>query len=298
MKASSFEYVCPSSLAQAVELLATYGDDAKILAGGQSLIAALNMRLSTPSVLIDIGNIDELKGIEALADGGVRIGALARHAEVARSSLIAQRSPLIAKAIQHVAHPAIRNRGTFAGSLANADPAAELPACVVALDATIHCVGKAGKREIAATEFFTGLFETLLSEREIITHVTLPALAPTARSSFGELARRDGDYALCGLAARCDVNEEQQAEAFRLVYFSMGPCPMRASGAEEVLNNATVFDRDVLRGAQSALEGDLDPPSDLNASGEYRMKLAKVLLARAMAEIAQGRPSHGRVLNG
>ena len=197
MKAPDFAYAKPATLAEALDLLARPG--AKALAGGQSLIPSLNMRLSAPELLVDIGGLPGLSGISAQG-GAVRIGALATHAEIGQSELVAREVPLLAKAVPHVAHAAIRNRGTLGGSLANADPAAEYPACAVALEAVIHVAGKSGSRQVRATDFFKGLFETALKEGELITAVDFPAAKAGDRSVFLELARRHGDYAIVGLA--------------------------------------------------------------------------------------------------
>src|SRR6201992_1858966 len=201
MKASAFSYARATSVGNALELLAAHGDGAKVLSGGQSLMPAMNLRLLSPDLLVDIGGLDELRGIQ-LAGGKLRIGALTRHVELLNSTEVAAHAPLLTEAIAHVAHPAIRNRGTLGGSLAHADRASELPACQLALDATIIVRGQAGERRIAAADFFTGIYETALSSDELLVAVELPVAQKDSSHFFHEFARRHGDYAIVGLATR------------------------------------------------------------------------------------------------
>jgi carbon-monoxide dehydrogenase medium subunit len=252
MKAPAFDYVRATTVAHACALLAEHGPDARLLAGGQSLLPAMNLRLASPSVLIDIGRIGGLNGIERQCDV-LRIGALAKHETVLRDATVANHVPLLTAALRHVAHPAIRARGTIGGNLAHADPASELPACMLALDAVIEAASPRGERRIAAEEFFTGLFQTALQPDEMLTAIEIPL--PAQPWFFQEIARRTGDYAIVGLAAA----------GTRLAFFSVG-------------------DRPVLRQAGSAL--DLDPPGDLQATGAMRVHLAGVLRNRAMAVLA------------
>lgn len=274
MKAPSFDYVRAQSLDQVFTLLAKHGDDAKIVAGGQSLMPMLNMRLAAPSLLIDITGLDDLSGITR--DGGVvTIGALTRHVAVETDPLIARHVPLLAQAIVHVAHPAIRNRGTFGGSLANADPAAELPACMVALGARLKIAGRGGIRRVPARDFFRGLYETALQAGDVLLGAEIDVDGPGTRSAFGELARRQGDYALVGLAAHGPV------DAPRLVFFGVGDRPVEAAGAAAALSGRRL-DGAAIAAAQAALGGDLSPPSDTQASAEARGHMARVLLARVL----------------
>src|SRR5215510_9803592 len=234
VKAPRFHYVRAESVDEAIRLLAQHGDEARILAGGQSLMPTLNMRLSQPKVLIDINRIDALKGISI--DGGmVRIGALTRHVEVINSPLIASHLPLIAEVMPHVAHVAVRNRGTFGGSIALADPAGELPACVLALAATVVLESVRGRRAIAADDFFTGLYETARASDEILVEVLLPAQLPADVSVFMELARRYGDFALAGIACRARITRHVMSDA-RLVYFGSEARPMLALHAMAAVN--------------------------------------------------------------
>lgn len=255
MKAPAFDYVRATTVAEACALLAEHGSDARLLAGGQSLLPAMNLRLASPAVLIDIGRINGLDGIEVRGDV-LRIGALARHQAVLRDARVAEHTPLLTEALRHVAHPAIRARGTMGGNLAHADPASELPACMVALEAIIEAVSPRGTRRIAAESFFTGLFQTAMEPDEMLTSIEIPI--SSRPWFFQEIARRSGDYAIVGLAA----------SGTRLAFFSVG-------------------DRPVLRQAEEALS--LDPPNDLQATGAMRVHLAGILRDRALT--ALGRPA-------
>jgi carbon-monoxide dehydrogenase medium subunit len=256
MKAPAFAYARPASLAEAFDLLARPG--AKVLAGGQSLIPTLNMRLSSPELLVDIGGIEELKHIE-VKNGAVHVGALVTHADLEASEAVAKHVPLLAQAVPHVAHAAIRNRGTLGGSLALADPAAEYPAVAVALEASIHIEGRSGKRTVRATDFFRGLFETDLKSDELLTAVEFPVAKSSDRSVFLELARRAGDYAIVGLAAQND----------RFVFLNVGGGPVLFSFRKN------------LDEARQALKAGLKPSADLYNSSATKLHLAGVLLDRA-----------------
>lgn len=282
MKPAPFAYMRASSLGQVFDLLDEHGSDARILAGGQSLIAVLNLRLSEPAVLIDINPIADLAGI-TLQDGIVRIGALTRHRDLETSPIIAQHVPLIVAAMPHIAHPAIRTRGTIGGSLALADPAAELPACVVALDAVLVLRGRAGERRVHARDFFRGLYDTALAQGEVLTAIEVPAIRAGERDGFVEIARRHGDYAMAGLAARLRLDGPRCDEA-RLVYFGVGPAPVMAAGAARALAGR-VLDVAAIGAAQEALAADLDPPADLNGSPAAKRHWARVLLGRALASM-------------
>jgi carbon-monoxide dehydrogenase medium subunit len=278
VKPVAFAYAKARSLEDAIRLLGEQHGEARLLAGGQSLIATLNMRLSSPSLLVDINGIGGLSGVR-LNGGTVEIGAMTRHAALERSAEIAKHAPLLAKAMPHIAHPAIRNRGTIGGSLAYADPAAELPACAVALDAEIDIVGPGGKRSVKAGDFFKGLFETALAPQEVITAVRVPATTVQTRTGFAELARRLGDYALVGLAASAKASGASLADV-RLVYFGVGDTPVRARKAEDALARGSVDD------AVAAL--DLDPADDIHATAAVRKHLAGVLLRRVAAQLMGG----------
>ena len=283
MKAGAFDYVRAASLSQALTLLAEHGDDAKLLAGGQSLLPALNLRLSVPALLIDIGRLEELRGV-SLHGGVLRLGALTRHAELLTDPLVQAQAPLLARAIVHVAHPAIRSRGTLGGSLANADPAAELPACVLALQARLVLRSVRGERVVPAEAFFTGLFETALAADEVLTAVEIDAARAGSVCGFQELARRSGDYAIVGLAAQGRM-EDQQLHAIQLGYFSVGARATLAPAASAALLRRPLS-APALDEAAEALAADLEPHDDLQASAGTRLHLARVLLRRVVGEMA------------
>ncbi len=277
MKASRVEYVRPTTLAQAIALLVRHGGDGKLIAGGQSLLPALNLRLSAPALLIDICRLPELQTIQ-LSPTHLTIGAGCTHATLLHHAQVAHHAPLIARALADVAHPAIRTRGTIGGSLANADPAAELPACALALDAAIVMEGPNGRRALPAHAFFTGLFETALAADEILVAVEIP-LQPAAHWGFAELARRSGDYAMVGLAAH------GLPGAVRLAYFSVGAMPVLARRAAAALSRG--IDAASIEAAALALADDLPDHADLQASARTRLHLARVLLRRVVGAWAE-----------
>lgn len=285
MKASAFSYTRAVSVVDALELLARYGDQAKVLSGGQSLMPALNLRLSAPELLVDIGAIAELRGI-AVTNGRLRIGALTRHVDVLKSSDIARHAPLLTEAIAHVAHPAIRNKGTFGGSLAHADPASELPACVIALNAEIIVRSKDDERRFQAADFFTGIYETLLTPEELLVAVEIPVAKPNSVHFFHEFARRKGDYAIAGLAASGLLDGETLTD-LRLGYFAVGEKPMLAA-ASDLLTGRPVTAR-ILADAQAALDAELDPQEDQQATAGMRRYLARQLMAQCVSRML-GRP--------
>ena len=245
------------------------------------LMPALNLRLLSPALLIDIGRVSELRGI-AVENGVLRIGALARHADLLTSSDIAAHAPLLAEAVAQVAHPAIRNRGTIGGNLAHADPASELPACMLALDATIVVRGASGERRIPAIQFFTGIYETALAPGELLIAVEIPAALPGATHFFQEHARRKGDYAMAGLAASAAV-EHDRFSALRLGFFAVGDRPWLASASRLLVGKPVTAA--LLADAQAALDAELDPQGDQQASAEMRRHLARQLLRRCVATL-------------
>jgi carbon-monoxide dehydrogenase medium subunit len=285
MKASAFDYARATSVANALQLLVAHGDKARVLSGGQSLMPAMNLRLISPDVIVDIGDLSELRGISVRGDQ-LSIGALTRHVDVLKSPEIAAQAPLLTQAVAHVAHPAVRNRGTIGGSLAHADPASELPACMVALDATIIVRGPAGERRISAEEFFTGIYQTALSPQELLLSVELPLPRENAACFFHEFARRHGDYAITGLAAQATLQEGGFSD-LRMVFFAVGDRPVLAKSANRLVNVA--IDAAVLSDASRALGEELDPQDDQQASAAMRRHLARVLLARCVA-VLLGRP--------
>jgi carbon-monoxide dehydrogenase medium subunit len=286
MKPAPFEYHRPASLAETFDLLDRYGDDGRILAGGQSLVPALNLRLATPRAIIDINRVPDLGAIR-VTDRGLAVGALVRQEALERSPLVREHAPLIAAALPHVGHSAIRARGTIGGSLALADPAAELPACAVALGATIQAGRRGGSREIAADDFFRGIYTTALAPGELVTEILVPRPAAGWRWGFEELARRHGDFALAGLAAGARIDAGVVAEA-RLVFLGVGTRPVRARRAEAALAGRRA-DAETLAEAGRALDGDLDPPGDVHGSPALRRHLARVLLTRVVRRLVEAR---------
>ncbi|MET0278847.1 MAG: FAD binding domain-containing protein [Pseudorhodoplanes sp.] len=281
MKPAPFAYAKARSVEDAVRLLGEHGEGARLLAGGQSLMATLNMRLSQPSILIDLNGISGLDAI-TLKDGVVEIGAMARHATVMASDIIAKHAPLIAMAMPHIGHPAIRNRGTIGGSVAFADPAAELPACFLALGGEAEIVGPAGKRIIKADEFFKALYETAVGADDMLTAIRVPAANAQMRYGFAELSRRHGDYAIAGLAASARA-EGAALNDVQLAYFGVDLTPVRAKGAEAALAKGNIDD------AVNALASDLDPPDDIQETGAVKKHLAGVLLRRVAAQMTGAR---------
>lgn len=277
MKWPAFAYARANSLEEAFALKRAAGADAKWIAGGQSLLVSLAYRLQAPGALIDISRIAALHGV-AEAGAGLRIGAATTHAKLGADALIGVRAPLLAQAAPLIAHAAIRNRGTLGGNIAYADPASELPACLVALGATIVAASPRGERRIAAADFFVGLFETALAEDEILVAVETPA--PPAACAIQEIARRPGDYAMAGLAAAFDIEDGHLAHA-RLVFFGVGGAPVQAERASAALV------RHGVAAAQAALAGDLAPQGDHQASGAMKLHLVRVL-TRRVAQAALG----------
>lgn len=283
MKAPPFDYLRATSLAQVFQLLQQHGDDARVLAGGQTLIASLNMRLSEPGLLIDIGALQALRGI-TLQGSMLRLGALATHADIERSPLVAQHAPLLAQAAPHIAHAAIRNRGTLGGSLAYADPAAEWPACMLALDATLVLASSRGERQVPASDFFTGLYSTALADNEIIVACDVAVLASGERQAFDELARRHGDYAMAGLAARASLHDGR-LQGLRLAFLGLEDKPVRALRTEQALEGRTVDDATLALAVQS-LRAELQPAADLTSGVATKQQLAGVLAQRVLRRLA------------
>ena len=266
MKASAFSYIKPSTVQETLALLAAHGEGAKLLSGGQSLMPALNLRLSAPEWLIDIGGL----------------GAITRHVELLRSSEVADNAPLLAQAMAHVAHPAIRNKGTLGGNLAHADPASEMPACIVALDAVLVARNAQRERRIPATEFFTGVYETVLAPDEMLMAIEVPVAKPGQVHFFHEYCRRSGDYAIVGLAASAVVEGDRFAD-LRLGFFAVGDRPLLAEAASELIGKPV--DAAALAAAQAALARELDPQEDQQASALMRRHMARQLMSLCVATL-------------
>ncbi len=283
MKLPQVDYEAPRTVEEAVDLLAEHEDEASVLAGGQSLIPLLALRLAQPAVLIDINGIDELSGV-SVTDGWVGIGAMTREYVAEESGTIADSVPLLAAALPLIGHEAIRSRGTIGGSLAHADPAAELPAVARALDAEFVVRGRSGERVVPAAEWFEGYLMTSRAPGELLTEVRFPAAGPGTGTSFQEVARRHGDFAIVGLAASLTLSDGAIADA-RLAFAGMSDVPVRAVGAEGLLvgerPSAELFDEAARRAT-----GGIDPPADLHGSSEYRKRVAATLVRRGLRAAA------------
>lgn len=280
MKPAAFDYHRAESIDHAIELLQQYGWDAKLLAGGQSLVPAMNFRLAQPGVLIDLNRVPGLDAIRA-DDGVLRMGTMVRQHAAERSADVARLAPLVAQALPYVAHPQIRNRGTMGGSVAHADPAAELPAVMVALGARFHLHGPNGTRVVGADGFFTGLFATVLEHDEMLGEIEIPAPEPRTGTAFLEVSRRHGDFALAGIAAAVALDDDGRCADSRIVLMGVGEGPVQVFGASDALAGATPGP-DAFRAAADAARAEIDPPYDIHASADYRRHLVGVLIERAL----------------
>jgi aerobic carbon-monoxide dehydrogenase medium subunit len=284
MKLPQFEYSCPEKLADAVALLAAGGGDAKLLAGGQSLVPILAFRLAAPSLIVDLRKLDELRRIGIAADG-ITLGAMVRWREILDHAELRVAHPLLAGAIGHVAHYQIRNRGTVGGSLAHADPAAELPCIAVTCEAEIGIVGASGARTIAAADFFHGPLTTALSSDELIRDIRLPPWPPQRRFGFAEFARRSGDFALAGAAVFYDPDREGKARNAHVGVIGAADRPVRFKSAEDALNGRAV-DEQTIAAVAAGASAAADPPDDIHASGAYRRVLLGTMVERALKSAA------------
>jgi carbon-monoxide dehydrogenase medium subunit len=279
MKAPAFSYARPRRVAEVLRLLEKHGDEARLLAGGQTLLATLNMRLSEPALLIDMQSVQELKGLSVVGNW-LRIGAMETHSEIEASALVAQHAPLLSLAAPHIAHRAIRNLGTFGGSIAYGDPAAEWPACLLALDGMVLTRSLQGERRIAARDFFTGLYSTELAANELIVACEVPLASSGQCVAFDELARRHGDYAVVGLAAAAQCHDGL-LDQVRLAWIGVGSMPLRSVATEQLLQGQQLSDELVAR-AQQALRSELQAEADLTHSAAAKQHLAGVMLKRAL----------------
>lgn len=286
MKPAAFDYFAPKSVAEALILLAEYGYDAKPLAGGQSLVPTMNFRLAQPAVLVDLNGIDELFFIRESGDG-LRIGAMTRQRAVERSPLVQRRAPLIHETMPHIAHPQIRNRGTFGGSLAHADPASELPVLAVTLDARLRVQSSRGERWVGARDFYLDLFATDLQADELLVEIAIPDLPAHTGWAFDEVARRHGDYAMAGAAATVTLTGDGTIAASRLVYLSVGDFPTEAFQAEAALIGEMPTAVVIRAAAEIAAAQDIAPGSDIHASATYRRHLARVLAERVLSRAVE-----------
>ena len=281
MKPASFEYFRPRTVDEALSLLAQYAGDAKPLAGGQSLIPAMNFRLATPAVLVDLNELDELAYIQDGPDG-LRVGGMTRQRAVERSAAVAKEAPLVAETMPFIAHAAIRNRGTVGGSLAHADPSAELPAVMLALNARFGLRTSTASRTVSGDDFFVGLFATAVEPGELLTEITIPKTPARTGFAFQEISRRHGDFALVGVAASVTVDEQGRCAAARIALLSVGDRPMLAQRAADALLGQLPSVDAIRAAADAAATRDIDPSSDIHASAKYRRQLANVLTGRVL----------------
>ena len=284
MKARAFSYARPSTIEEALEAFAAAGEDASYIAGGQSLVPALALRLQAPQLLIDVAHIPALRGVE-VRDGWLRIGALTRHCEALTDPLIARHAPLFREAAPHVAHPAIRNKGTLGGSLALADPASEFPAMALAMAAELEIVGSNGTRRVPADDYFVDLFQTAIELGELLVAIHVPITGQSHRWAFDELARRRGDYAIVGCGILAEFSGDQ-VDDIRIVYFSVGNTPLRARQAEAALIGRSLAQVTIAE-AQSRIVDDLSPPDDEHVPAKMRIHLARVLLGRLLGRMME-----------
>ncbi len=284
MKPAAFSYLRPASISEAISALSEHGSSARLLAGGQSLVPMMNFRLVEAGVCIDINRIAGLAGIEHVADDGLRVGALTRHHSLEQSAAIRNSFPVLAEAVKHIGHLAIRNRGTIGGSLSHADPAAELPAIALLLDASIRAVGPSGSRDIAAADFFVAPLTTSLDETEIVTSVYFPHLPAGTGWGFREVARRQGDFAVAGASATMTIRNNIITEG-RIALFGVDETPVRSAGAEAILVGNHPAD-DVIAAAARAARETVRPMNDLHASADYRRHLTEVLANRTLLAAA------------
>lgn len=282
MKPPSFVYTRPQSLQPALDLLHQHGYDAKLLAGGQSLLPLMNFRLAAPAMLIDINDIPDMDGILDDPNLGLRIGAMTRQRRIERDPLVARSSPLLYETVPNIAHPQIRNRGTIGGSLVHADPAGEMPAIAIALEAQMRIRNISGERWVPAKDFFVGLMTTCLEPEEMLIEVAYPKVPPGSGSAFLEIARRQGDYAMVGVAAVVRLAGDRSIREAKLVFMSVGETPLEANRAAALLVGQRPQAETFEAAAHVAAEEEIDPSTDIHASEEYKRHLAKVLTHRVL----------------
>ena len=292
MKPAPFTYYCPATLDEAVRLLDEHGDDGKILAGGQSLMPLMSLRLARPTVIVDMNRVPGLDRIDANGDGGIGIGAMTRQRAIERDTVFAERNPLLAAAVPLIGHFQIRNRGTVGGSLVHADPASELPAVSVTLGADFVLASAGGERVVSADDFYLGYMATAIEANEVLTEIRVPAWKPGRLWAIDEVARRKGDFAMVGVALWADMDGTACADA-RITLFGVGGRPVRVEKAEQRLKGAALDDA-TLKDVERIVFEELDPDSDIHASALYRKEVGGVLTRRALsAAAARGTEGNG-----
>lgn len=287
MKPAPFDYLAPASLQEALDVMQQYGDEAKLLAGGQSLVPAMNFRLAYPTMLVDLNGVPELRNLQSHTADGCSIGSMVRHSHVEHSDIVAQHAPLLHQTMPYIAHPQIRNRGTIGGSLAHADPAAELPVIMVARRAKFRLQKVGGDRWVQAEDFFQALFTTALEPEEILTEINIPALSSRTGYAFVEFARRHGDYAQVGATAVVTLDDSGQCQEARLVFLNVGDIPMQAQKASALLAGETLTDDLIHSATHLASQEEIDPTATIEATIPYKRHLAQVLGTRALKQAWQ-----------
>ncbi|GJQ35244.1 MAG: carbon monoxide dehydrogenase [Anaerolineaceae bacterium] len=286
MKPAPFEYHAPTSLEQALDLMSQHAGEAKILAGGQSLVPAMNFRVVQPSLLIDLNRVVELSFIREEGNA-IRVGAMARERHLEFDASIEKRIPLLHEAVPNIAHPQIRNRGTIGGSIVHADPAAELPMLMVALNARLKGKNKSAERWIDAKDFFAGMFTTALEPDEILAEIEIPFMPPRTGWSFMEVAPRSGDYAMMGVAALVTLDKDGKCKSATLVYLNAGDGPVDAVASAQMLAGESLSDKSIESAAVHASENEINPFGNIHASTDFQRHLAKVLTQKALKQAAQ-----------
>jgi aerobic carbon-monoxide dehydrogenase medium subunit len=284
MKPAEFDYYAPTSLNEAVDLLAEMGYGCKILAGGQSLVPSMNFRLAQPAALVDLNQLTELSYIKPSPDGGVLIGAMTRDSQVEKDAGMIQKYPVVVEALHFVGHPQIRNRGTFGGAIAHADPTAQLPAILLALNGQCHVRSKTTDRWVSAEDFFVGPFTTILNPDELLTEVSLPPISPKSGASYKQMTRQAGAQALVGVVASLWLDDRKRCKQARISLLSVGETPVLAKQADEILKGKEITPALIKMAADAAADRDIDPGGDIHCSVEFRRHLARVLTAEALEE--------------
>ena len=284
MKPASFKYLAPESLDEALAATAQHGSEAKLLAGGQSLIPAMNFRVMQPAVLVDLNLLDGLSYVNPQGSGGIRIGAMTRLRQLERDSLVATRAPLMYSALPHIAHAQIRNRGTVGGSLVHADPAAELPVVTLALGARYRVQSATGARWVDSSTFFRGFFDTAIEPDEIMVEIEIPPMTARTGSAFLEVSRRHGDYAMAGVAALITLDESNVCQRARLVYLNLGDAPVDAQAAASILIGEKLSHKICEAVADRVIDGEIMPLGNVHASIKYQKHLSRVLTVRALLQ--------------
>jgi CO/xanthine dehydrogenase FAD-binding subunit len=287
MKPAPFDYYAPTSVEEAIDKLAELGYSGKVLAGGQSLIPAMNFRMARPTALVDLNKVKELSYIKPTADGGLAIGTMTRDTVVEENELVRKGYPILVDTIQHIAHKQIRNRGTFGGAIAHADPAAQLPAAALLLDANFKILSKKGERWVKATDFFMGPFMTVLEPEEMLAEVVLPPMAPNTGASYQQVSRQKGGYAQAAVISTVTMNGSDKVKEARVALFSVGETAMLAKKPNEVLAGQTPTVEAIEEIAAYVAKNECDPGTDIHGTEEYRKNLVHVLVRRSLTEAVE-----------